>query len=286
MSTKTETRSIEVELTIDAAPDAVWKALTDADELRRWFPLDARVEPGEGGYIALRWAEAHQGQGRITRWEPGRHLQTGWSESTDAFGEVPRPSPRQKPSVFETDPEAAKRLLVDYRLEAREGGTLLRTVHSGFSTDASWDEELESHRRGWNFELRSLRNYLNHHRGRTRSVAWVLQPVSIPIDEAWERLTGPDGLVREGTLEGVRRGGRYAITSVHGQRFTGDVFNLEPPAEFAGTAENLDHALLRFGIETWTGRPEAQFWLSSWTDPALVERLRGMWTEKLAALFA
>ena len=45
------TRTIEKELEIDAPIEAVWKALTDAEELTNWFPLEARVKPGVGGSI-------------------------------------------------------------------------------------------------------------------------------------------------------------------------------------------------------------------------------------------
>ena len=52
-----QTRSIEKAVTIDAAPDAVWKALTDAEEITRWFAPDARVTPGQGGKVWLSWGE-------------------------------------------------------------------------------------------------------------------------------------------------------------------------------------------------------------------------------------
>ena len=38
MTGKTRTRSIEIEVPINASPEAVWKALTDPRELTRWFP--------------------------------------------------------------------------------------------------------------------------------------------------------------------------------------------------------------------------------------------------------
>lgn len=283
MKTTTETRSIEVELPIRAPAEAVWKALTDADELRRWFPLDARTEPGEGGTIAVAWGAAHQGVHRIKAWETQRHLQMTWFEPTEMFGERPDPLQDAVASVFEKDPEGAARLLVDYFLESRGGTTVLRLVHSGFSQDAQWDDDFDAHQRGWNFELRSLRNYLEHHLGKTRHIAWVLQPVRVDLQEAWDRILGAEGLVREGGLAG--NGERYGLTTVHGDRLEGQVFNNQPPWEFAGTVENLDHSLLRCGVETWTSRPEAQFWLSTWGDAARAETFRNRWTETLQALF-
>ncbi|HET6639495.1 MAG TPA: SRPBCC domain-containing protein, partial [Gemmatimonadota bacterium] len=40
------TRAAKGEIAIDAPVEVVWKALTDARELERWFPLEARVKPG------------------------------------------------------------------------------------------------------------------------------------------------------------------------------------------------------------------------------------------------
>lgn len=37
------------------AAGGVWRALTEAEELTRWFPLQARVTPGEGGEIWMSW---------------------------------------------------------------------------------------------------------------------------------------------------------------------------------------------------------------------------------------
>ena len=41
-------RKIERAITIEVPVDAVWKALTDAAELTRWFPLRVSVSPGAG----------------------------------------------------------------------------------------------------------------------------------------------------------------------------------------------------------------------------------------------
>ena len=295
--TTTDTRSIEVELSMDAPPEAVWKALTDPEELTRWFPFDAKTEPakaeapsgrapGPGGYLAHSWGAALQGRNRIKLWEPETRLQTTWFEPTDLFGKPPEPPKDAVRSAFQDDPEGAARLLVDYFLEGGGGTTVLRLVHSGFSKDARWDEEFTSHRRGWNFELRSLRNYLNHHLGKERHVVWVRRPVSGDLRDAWERIVGRDALARAGSIDGAVAGRSYDVTTVHGDRLQGEVFNAEPPAEFAGAVANLDHSLLRCGIEAYSGRPEAMFWLSTWGESGRAERFRNRWTETMQSLFA
>jgi uncharacterized protein YndB with AHSA1/START domain len=48
---KQKTQIIEKQIDIASSAESVWKALTNAEELKRWFPLEARVEPGKGGKI-------------------------------------------------------------------------------------------------------------------------------------------------------------------------------------------------------------------------------------------
>jgi uncharacterized protein YndB with AHSA1/START domain len=47
------TRTQEHEVVVDAPIESVWKAITDAEELTRWFVEEATVEPGVGGTIAV-----------------------------------------------------------------------------------------------------------------------------------------------------------------------------------------------------------------------------------------
>jgi len=67
-------RAFEMALEIAATPDEVWRALTQAEELVRWFPMDARVTPGVGGTMLWNWGEGQDWESRIDIWEPGRRL--------------------------------------------------------------------------------------------------------------------------------------------------------------------------------------------------------------------
>jgi uncharacterized protein YndB with AHSA1/START domain len=279
--TATDTREIEIELEIDAPAAAVWKALTDPEELTRWFPLQAEVTPGEGGSIRLRWTEELDGRNAIRAWEPKRHLRIGWFEpDEEKAGDERR--------VFYSDTEGRRRLAVDFFLEGKGGHTVLRVVHSGFSNAAGWDEEFEAHRRGWTFELQSLRNYLERHEAEERQVTWVRKPIDVSQDEAWSRLAARVSVSGAADFENLEPGDRYAITTSHGDRLEGEVLLAQAPTEFAGTVENLGHALMRFGIETCTrtGRPEASFWLSTWGDPERADAFRARWNQTFAELFA
>ena len=68
------TKTIRLSIEIDAPAEAVWHAISDAEELQRWFPLEAEVEPGVGGKVTVGWGPDIIGSGRIVAWEEGRRL--------------------------------------------------------------------------------------------------------------------------------------------------------------------------------------------------------------------
>jgi uncharacterized protein YndB with AHSA1/START domain len=49
---KTKTRAIEKQINLEVPTEKIWQMLTDPQELVRWFPLEARVVPGQGGQIS------------------------------------------------------------------------------------------------------------------------------------------------------------------------------------------------------------------------------------------
>jgi uncharacterized protein YndB with AHSA1/START domain len=269
MATRTDTRKAEVQIEIDAPPDAVWKALTDPEELVRWFPLEARVEPGVGGNIFLGWDAGTGGNCRIERWDPGRRLTTGWVEPVDGTVDAER-----------------RALVVDYNLEGRGGSTVVRLVHSGFGADSKWDEEYGGVVRGWQFELRSLRHYLERHRGRQRRMAWARVEVERAPAEVWERLWSAGGLLREGSVPETEEGRPYSFTMATGERIEGRVLVHPQPREFGGTVEKMDDAIFRTGYEFCGNRWEAMIWLSSWTrSEGEIRDIEGRWQGLLEGLF-
>ena len=232
-------RALEDRIVLDASVEAVWRALTDAEELMRWFPLQATVEPGVGGTITLSWGESGAGGATIAIWEPNRRLRT-----------------------VESRRDKAGRLVdiaVDYFIEADGGRTTLRVVHAGFGSGAEWDEEYDGTVRGWRYELRGLQHYLRRHRGEPRRVAWVAARTFLSPEACYARCMGSAGLVREGTVEGVPEGDAYRIAGAAGV-FEGQVLVNRPPLDFAGTVTNLNDGLLRY--EFYGG--SARLWLATW----------------------
>lgn len=173
------TREARGEITIQAPPETVWRALTEARELEAWFPLEARVEPGADGRIWMSWGHEYAEEMRIEAWDPPRHLRTTWGWGDD--------SPQ----------------ITDYRLEGKGGQTTVRVVTSGFPAGSSWDDLVEGTRLGWLFELAQLKHYLEHHAGAPRRAVFLRRRVSLERAEAWARLTGPDGVDLDGLARSV-----------------------------------------------------------------------------------
>lgn len=54
-------------------PEKVWRAITEREHLRAWFPTDLEVEPGVGGRVRWTFAETDDPEvpdGVVTAWEP------------------------------------------------------------------------------------------------------------------------------------------------------------------------------------------------------------------------
>ena len=275
-------RRIETEIDIHAPVDAVWKALTDADELSNWFPPFAEVKPGKGGHIRVVWGEKQDWTSPIGEWEPNKHLQLIWCEATP-----PEKAEQAKKDGF----FIPLRIAVDYYLESHGSQTRLRLVHSGFSTDTVWDNQYEGTERRWAFELRGLKHYLENHRGTKRVVVHAKRTINdVPVNEAWQRLMGPAALVADGSLASRQPGDRYAITTNTGDHLEGAVQILNPPKDFCGTADNLNNAFVRVRVdEACTGQPgrEVNLFLSTYGLPAdRTDALQKRWQTMLDDVFS
>jgi len=268
-----KTRSHEHEVIIEADPDEVWQALTDAKVLTRWFPLGAEVSPGAGGHIRLSWGKDFDYLCPITAWEPGRHLRFSWMD------------PLYTPEGGE---EQRRGVAVDWTIEGRGGRTVLRLVHSGFGGASDWDEEFDATRRGWTFELLSLKHALEKHRGVDRMACWIRQSVDLSAAEAWTRVFGSSrGLLRSGSIAGLHRGDSFDLTLTSGDSVKGQVLVMGPPLDFAATLPELGNGLFRYGYEAMAGHPEAILWLSTWGRPeSEVRAIEGRWRDAFARALA
>lgn len=256
--TQDTSRAVERTVTLDAPVDAVWKALTDAQELTRWFPLEAEVRPGVGGAIRMRWGTAYDDASRIEVWEPGRHLRIAF--------------PTEGPAPVATD----------YYLRAEGGATVLRVVTSGFGEGGDWEQFYEGVSAGWDFELRSLAHYLERHRGEERHVAWVTAPYPDgDRDAAWDAVTGAGGFFGPRGLGDLREGGSLAVRTVDGTELTGEVLIFRPGKILVARIENWNDALFRLELEGHLG---VWIWFATWGgSPEKIQAVEERWREELPA---
>ncbi len=265
LSSPATPRSAEYVVPIALPPDAVWKALTDPAELVRWFPLTAQVTPGAGGALQLRWGDKGMDHLPIQIWTPARHLQVTMQQPA---GPVP--------------------VVHDFTLEDHGASTVLRLVAHGFDPDAQWDEFFSGVKRGWRYELQSLRHYLEHHRGQDRAVAWVRTPLPVGADRAWATLFAAGGWKPDTPMERKRRDDRYTLEAPDGTVLTGTVVISEHPNDFTGTAEGpqLNNAFLRTEVVAGRDGLELSIWLEAWGVPARkLAAIETAWQPALDSLF-
>jgi uncharacterized protein YndB with AHSA1/START domain len=268
MSDHASTRSAEYVVPIAAPADAVWRALTDPRELERWFPLTASVTPGVGGEYVLRWGDVHSGDDwPILAWEPVRHLRIG----------MPKPPGAPAPP----------HIITDFELENQGGRTVLRVVASGFDPAARWETFFDGIRRGWRFELRSLRHYLEHHRGEARVVAWARTSFDSTNEEMWSRLFGPGGWVPDRPIDQLGEGDCYRLTAPDGTIVSGTVYIVDRPTDFTGSVDEVNGGVLRVQLEPARAGGDIGLWLGAYgVAPERMQALERGWQTALGSVAA
>lgn len=261
-------RSAELKIDLKAPASAVWKAITDADELTRWFPLEARVKPGVGGHIFTSWGQGTQWESPITIWEPNKHLRVLWC-----------PLETPEPDLFG----------VDFFIEDLGGGTTrLRLVHFGFGKDAQWDSMYDGVSRGWDFMLWGLQNYLEQHLGTPRNVVFLSAKIGEQSRErAWSQAFSKEGLVADATVSALRPGQRFN-TKIGGVDMSGVVRVNIPNKDFQASIDNLSGALLRVQIDQCHSGPGDDLAITLGTfgiEPARIERVRMNLADRMVRMF-
>lgn len=63
---------------LDADPEAVWEALTDATLLREWLAPEVELDPREGGELVCRFAGGEERRGEVALVEEAERLAFRW----------------------------------------------------------------------------------------------------------------------------------------------------------------------------------------------------------------
>lgn len=131
--------TIEKSVSINASPDRVSAALTDAGQLVKWFPTEAKTDPKVGGQYYLKFIrpgeDDHEVEGTFTEISPQK-VSTSWP--MDGLGDTS----------------------VDWFFRAVESGTELKMVHNDIGEGGPWDQVRAMMDPGWGMFVNNLKSYL------------------------------------------------------------------------------------------------------------------------------
>lgn len=135
------TADIVKTIVIDAPRAAVFKAITDPEELVKWFPDQAVLEPRKGGLVQFRFfdngQENHRSEGKVIEIVPDEKLVYSWKNTSD-------------PDFPDTT--------VSWTLESVGSRTRVTLVHSGFDPKGKWRG---LHDQGWGYFVNRLDRLLH-----------------------------------------------------------------------------------------------------------------------------
>jgi uncharacterized protein YndB with AHSA1/START domain len=164
-------RSVEAEMDIPGSPEEVWDAIATGPGISSWF-VPSELEGRIGGTAVSHFASdgTMDSIGTITAWEPPKRFV---AEAAGGPGTV----------------------AMEWTVEAKSGGVCtVRVVHRWFASLDDWDDQFESHTKGWIAFFSLLRLYRMHFSGKYAETIQLLIPSSAPTAEAWRNLVGPFGL--------------------------------------------------------------------------------------------
>jgi uncharacterized protein YndB with AHSA1/START domain len=150
-------RTIELSTTVEAPPEAVLRALTDAGELARWFPSAAESDPRTGGAYSYRF-----------------EFETDTSRNHTYAGEYREVSSGRVAYSWKTEAGPTE---VEFRIAPSGDGTEIRLVHSGWR--AHEDDAVEEFRQGWSFFLENLKAYLERGEDARASMMGMRTPAAV-----------------------------------------------------------------------------------------------------------
>lgn len=180
-------RWVEMELLVPGTPEEVWNAMATGPGNTGWF-LKTEIEPREGGAVRFHFGEGAVSTGEVTAWTPPHRFayeEREWSEG-------------------------APPVATEITITARSGGqSVVRMVHSLFSSSDQWDDQMEGFEKGWPGFFAVLRLYLAHFRGARAASFMAMSPASQDSLPAWTRLCDALG------LSGASVGERRASTAAH-----------------------------------------------------------------------
>ena len=147
------TDRIEKRIELNAPVSRVWRALTDHNEFGEWFrvKLDGPFIPGQvsTGHITYPGYEHLKWEAVVQKMEPEKLFSYTW-----------HPAAIDSKKDYSQEPST----LVEFRLEAVPGGTLLTLVESGFDKlpASRRDEAYRMNEGGWAEQVKNIQKHVTH----------------------------------------------------------------------------------------------------------------------------
>lgn len=201
-----EDRLVEVEATVEAAPDRVWEAWASPRHIARWFVDEAKGTIGRSRSLTWVWREfGLEVVYDVIEVEPRKRLLLRGA------------TPGGRPHELETT------------LMAEDGGrTRVRVAQSGFEPGEEGDEAAEAGRSGWVLALAVMREYVERHWGEERGGLLLMRPTRIALTELRRLFRTEAGLSLWLTRAGAVReeGSPVALRLRGGGEITGRVLRV------------------------------------------------------------
>ncbi len=140
---QTSTRGYAQMVTIATDTAAAWRACTDADWLRRWYAIDASIEPRRGGRWRMRRRDGATCEAIIDVWDVGRRLRLIYL------------TPPSGVALADGSP-----IVDDLLFDVRGPEALVRVLGSGVPVSPDWDRHYVVLRQAWAYYLRELKRAL------------------------------------------------------------------------------------------------------------------------------
>ena len=138
LSVKTMTSGWTVikEISTTSSPSQIFKALTTAGQLNKWFTTEAQVDPRVGGKYSNRDGD----KGKFLEVIPNERIRFTWENPGWAPGSI-----------------------VEIQLKRLRDKTVLTLIHSGFKKEAE-EKHYASNRSGWDWALTNLKAHVEGRR--------------------------------------------------------------------------------------------------------------------------
>jgi uncharacterized protein YndB with AHSA1/START domain len=247
--------SKQLEFEVPGTPEQVWQAIATGPGISSWlFPT--QVEEREGGAVKFQIGPGMESSGSVTVWDPPNKFayeETNWSEGAPPLG-------------------------TEFVIEARSGGTcVVRLVHSLFTDQERWDDELGGFEAGWSAFFKVLRLYLRHFPGEHAVPFRILGKTSNSEAEAWATLKSS---LR---FEGATPGQPWTTSGTDAPALSGTIAYLDESAALRELIAVLDQpspGIALVGVATWSQHVHVaiSFYLFGPRAATVARREEAAWT--------